>query len=477
MKVDLQSIIQLPDRFCAHQPAAERYRSGLFWGAITLSTLIIGFGTFQIQSIPSKIEHKAVNQLQHRPWTRSYVVVDGRDIILRGTIEPDSAIENEIRTLASIDGVRAVHNLLQETPLPTARFNVKKSEDKLIVGGQLNGDSLEMLIDMVSTTFPQKSFSDKIQIDDRIGRPLWIEGFSQSLVKLDRLSDFEVTGWRDQLEITGSAETDLSRRQIGYAVAASLLSTININNRVRQKVADGFPELSLVSDWRGSALGGVVPSEEIKQQLISSVEQAFGENEIYVDLTVNEMLLVESPLKKLVALLPGLGEVRDLRLQSDNKGFVVWGRLDTPQQLGEFLHLRNQLGLQQDVRSEITIDEGEKSAFLTMFSDQSRIILNGVLPTMKIKQKLIRDIKQNLGVYEVTDFITLEPNVSRGDWVDKWAKLLSEMPRSALGISINDDNVLLTGNVADNKQLEDIEKLLDLLFPAKKHMNWLTASN
>ncbi len=442
-----------------------------------LTVLVFGFTTYYIQVIPKTIAADINRVLDKRPWIQEFVAVDGRHVYLRGEIEPDSGLEAEIAAIASVAGVKKVITVLDEIPRPSVHLKLQVLGDRVLVGGHLSGDLLEPIISYLESSFPDRPLQDSIKIDDRLGRPLWIEGFSHSLQQLALLDNFELNGWRDQIEITGIADSELLRLQVGYGVPASLNSQVKVTNRLKLKASDKFASISLVSDWRGSSISGVVPSIEIREKLLDAVLSAFGADQIESALVVNETLVGSDQLLLLSELLPSLGQARDLRLESTAEGFIVWGRVDDPLSLGRILQARNDLGLEGVVQSEIVVAEADNPASLTLFSDQQRVILNGTLPTNKSKQQLIADIKEILGVHNVVDLASIEPNIAHSDWLGKWSALLAGVPRSVIGITIDDESLLITGVVESASELTTIDQQLRILFPDTNRLNWITATN
>jgi hypothetical protein len=454
----------------------EVYRAGIYWSVMSLSVLIVGFTIYHIQVIPGTIAGEVNHVLEKRPWIRDFIVIDGRQVYLRGEIEPDSGLETEIAAIAKIPGVQRVINVLDEVPRPSAHFKLQVENDRVLVSGQLNGDFLEPVISSLEATFPDQQLQDRIKIDDRLGRPLWVNGFDQSLDQMASLENFEFNGWRDQVEITGVADSDLLRRQVGYGIPASLNQQVKVINRLRIHIPPELPSITLVSDWRGTFVTGIVPSMDTRERLLDIVSQAFGDESVAAEIEVDEGLGDSSDLNSLLGLLPSLGQVRDLRLESTAHGFIVWGRVDEPLTLGRFLQARNALGLEQVIQSEITVAEADNSASLTLFTDQKRAILNGTLPTIKSRQELIGDIKKHLGVYSIVDFVSIEPNTAHSAWLTKWPALLESLPRSVIGITIDEDALLVTGVADSKKEFSRIDQQLGTLFPDTERLNWITTS-
>jgi len=456
--------------------AREVYRSGIYWSVMLLSITIIGFTIYHIQAVPGSIGDDINGVLEKRPWVSDFVVVDGRHVYLRGEIEPDSGLENEIAAIAKVPGVKTVINVLDEIPKPSAHLKLLAEGDRILASGQLSGEFLEPVVASVASIFPDQQLQDQIKIDDRLGRPLWVNGFDQSLIQLASLENFELNGWRDQIEITGIAETDLLRRQVGYGIPASLNQQVRVVNRLKIRVPDSLPSITLVSDWRGSSVTAIVPSPATRENLLTAIGNAFGGERIESNIEVDELLPESTHLQLLFKLLPSLGRVRDLRLESTAREFMVWGRVDDPQTLGRILQARDALGLEQIVRSEIAIARADNHASLTLFSDQKRAFLSGTLPSLSSRQKLTEDIKMLLGVHSIVDLVSIEPNIAHSDWLNKWPKLLAELPESVIGITIDDDSLLVTGVVDSDSQFTQIDRQLSILFPDTERFNWITTA-
>jgi len=458
-------------------PPAERYRRGIFYNSIILSVMVLGFTIYLVQAIPENIKNNIKTALVKRPWVNDLIVVDGRNVYLVGESETNSGLENEIDIISRIPGVRSVINRLDEIPKPSPYLKIKKSVAEVELSGELNGETLDQVLSMIESTYNNLSINDQIVIDDRLGRPLWLEGFETGLEKLSTLKNYELNGWQTQLELSGTTDSETSRRQLGYALPASLVREVKVINRLRQNVTDLFPSITLISDWQGVYLGGTVPSEETRQSLLDAVVHNFGEQNFAYDLTVDKKLTNGQTLERLSRLFVHLKLVHDLRLQSTQEGFVVWGRVDNPNSLGEFLYARNETGLSEQVRSEIVVSAADRPASLSLFSDQIQVIVSGILPTVQAREQLLRQTKIGLGISSITDLTSIEPNVAHSRWMDRWSDLLDIIPDSTFGISVNDKSVLLTGTMQSEDAINDADIQLERLFPDLKKLNWITANN
>lgn len=469
-------LFQTVKNYLAAMPPRESYRRGVYWATISLAALVLGLSSYHIQSISAQIQQEIGRQLEKRPWVNDYVVVDGRDIYLTGEIEPDSGIESEIAKIEQVRGVRRVTNVLSEFPRPTSHLRLQRDGSELIVSGRLSGAILEQVVTSIESSFVEVSVKDRISIDDRLGRPLWLEGFAQSLKALEPVRKFELNGWRDQIELTGIAADQQTSNAVGYSIPASLVEKVNVVNRLRLETASNYPEIAIVLDWSGSGISATVPSEQLRSRLIETVTQSFGVEQLDSDVRVDSNLGQDQQLNLLIRLLPTLNQVREFRLESTGQGYVVWGRVDDPVKLGRFLAARNQLGLGALLQNRIEISEPERGASVALFSDQSRVIVNGILPTARTKQQLFGHIVDILPLSEVIDLVSIEPNVGHSEWLSRWPGLLTGLPDGVIGITIDDRNLLLTGTVETRAQLAEFDTRISMLFPDTNTINWLTTT-
>ena len=478
MKSDsLKSICKRIGKNLEEKPAAEQFRLGIYWGVVTLSILILGFSIHHVQNIPSEIRSEIKNALNKRPWTNDLVVVDGRDIYLRGTIEPNSGIEIEIAIISEIPGVQNVISMLEEEPKLSAHIAIQISQGQLLAEGQLNGDILEQTMQSLKGSFPDLIIRDRIRIDDRLGRPLWIEGLDSSLESLQDLKEFEINGWRDRIVLTGLVDNDVKRRKLGYSVPASLINQVRVTNQFRLPVPEGHPDIRIISNWDGTTISGTVASAQIRDTVISVAKQAFGDHQLNETIAVNESIDHGDQLLKVIRLLPTLGEVHELRLESSADGYAVWGRVDTPEILGIFLGARNHAGLEKVLHNRISVSRGGKEATLALFSDGNRAVVSGILPSSTSREKLFASIRRILAVTEITDLTSVEPDVAIGTWMSNWDKLLGSLPGKVLGLTIDENSVLVTGNAVNIEQMNKLDNSLTSLVPELEHLNWVSTPN
>lgn len=472
----LDAFNNLSSRFHSRS-VTEQLHQVIYWGTLSLSALILGLCIYHVQRIPDLIRADIQYSMQNRPWVDDLIVVDGRDVYLRGEVEPGSELGLEIDIIAGIDGVRSVTNRVSEEPKPSIHMELTRNAGELTLSGKMSGDILEMIIPKLETSFVDAALKDRVKIDDRMGWPLWMDGIEQSLEVIEELAQFELHGWRDQLLITGIAPNQMVQREIGFSVPASLVSSVRVTNQLRLPVAQNFPDIQIQSNWQGTAIKGRFPSEAIRDKFIDAASEHFSVTDIDLEVTVDNQLFGENQLNKIIGVLPSLGDVRDLNLQSSGKGFVVWGRVDSAESLGAFLHARNQAGLEQVLDNQIYISRGHTPSRVALFSDGTRAVVEGVLPSIGLQQSLFKTLHEVLDVKEILDMTSVEPNVTTDPWMKSWQQILQALPNSVVGVSINQKTILITGNAADNAQLAAIDSALDSYLPGLKHLNWATAAN
>ena len=475
MNLPEQPLGALLSRYRA-RPAQERFRLVLFWGVLVLCVLVIGLTGYHAARVSGNLESKVRELFADRPWVSGLVVVNGRDVLLVGEVEPGSDIERDMDMIARIDGVRSVTNRLSEQPKPSAHFVLSRTGRDLEMAGRMSGDDLETVAALVRNAFPGHGITDRVHVDDRLGRPVWLDGFSSGLDALASIGNFELNGWRDQLDVVGITADGTAALRTGYAIPASLGRQVTVRNRLAPETAIGFPIVSITSDWRSLHIEGTVPTRSLRNRLIAACRSAFGAK-VSHDISVDPVRAQDSALRRVMALLPALARVRNLRLISSGDGFTAWGEVDSPHLLGSILNARRQLGLESLVTNRIEVAPVTRPASLALFSDRARAVASGVLPSVKTKEVLFRTISDTLQVERVVDLVSVEPGVAQSDWLDSWAGLLSLLTGNVLGITIDDRNLLLTGTVPDQEQYDRIDARIAELLPDIRTINWLVPAD
>ena len=247
-------------------------------------------------------------------------------------------------------------------------------------------------------------------------------------------------------------------------------------SRVTVKAPDRYPELTLLADWNGAAARGHVPSVATREQLAAVVTAGFG-GQVRLDaLRLDAGRRGEAQLRRLAPFIPELSQVRELRLESSGAGFTVWGRVDRPERLGRILTARAALGLEQLVRSRIRVSPARAAPRITLFSDRRQAVISGTLPSTKAKERLLADLPQALGTTGLVDLISVEPDVAHAPWLERWGDILTLLPQKIIGLSIDADRVLISGNLDSAEQQDRVSRELAALLSEFRLLDWTTAA-
>ncbi len=472
----------LPGRLQSHLDGLSSGRAMqtvVYWGVIILTTLLIGFTTIYGQQIPQRIDSRIDQLFDSRPWLQSLVSVNGRDVILEGTVQPRLVQQRDISNVGKVLGVRQVNNSLVEEPSPSAEFQIGRRQQRIVLQGKLSGADLDRVIYAVRSAFPQDGIRDQIKIDDRLGPPLWLDGLGQGLEALQPLKEFTLHGWFDALLVDGIAESSEVSEQVRYSMPAGLHPGIHIDYQVRVTAPEGYPRLSLISGWNGAAVHGLVTDEGIKQSItegFNSLVAATDDDTVKSAIQVDPGLIPSSELTRIADLIPNLVRVHDLRLESSGSRFVVSGRVDSSRQLGLLVEEIRLLELDTILDNQVYIDPANRQPEISIFRDRKRAVINGRLPSQRARADLLAVMEGILEVDQIEEFINIEPNIRYSRWLDRWTMILPVLPHNIFGLTISQDAVLVSGQADSPAHGERIERALGSMFPNMRQVNWLTAS-
>ena len=358
-------------RYTQKTPIILQYRHALMTGVALIFGVIILLSTHHAQSITDNITRSVHQTLADRPLLLERVVVEGTQVYLAGEIEPHADITTQVEKISRIPGVTTVTNKLVATPMLSAHLQLNKKQQDLFINGQLSSRQLETLLQIINAQFPDMNLIDRIQIDDRIGVPLWLDGIDHSLSHLDTLDEFELNGWRDKIVLTGNTNNYFQQRQLGYAVPASLTDLVTVTNRLSTPSKPGYATLRISANWSGVWIDGVVPTQDIASQIIEAAKSTFGIDAVTESLQLDTTLVGNSQLASIIQMMPHFAPIQSFSLQTSEQGYVVRGTVDNPFQLGNILGKRNQLGLETTLISEIDILPGEKPSSTTIFNNDN----------------------------------------------------------------------------------------------------------
>ena len=457
-------------------PPKQAMRRTVYWGAIVIAVLLIAFTNFYLQRIQGSISNQIDEIFEARSWARPLAVIDGRNIVMRGTVEPGLGLEREIERIQRLPAIRNISNQLEVQPLPSAEIHLNQTKDKIDLRGKLAGDDLDVVIKAVQRTYPDKGLRDRIRIDDRLGRPLWLDGLDQALSTLSQLQRYSLHAWRDAVLVNGVAETEQMAFQVKYGFPASLAPEIQVNFQLMTPKKPNQASLSLIAGWNGSAMTATVSNEHTGQALVSGFDLLAADAEpkqVEKNLRIDRAIFEPDLFTSLAELIGSLDQVHDLRLETSGDGLVVWGRVNSALELGRISEAIEQGSLAQFIDNQIYIDAEDRTPEISLFRDSTQAIVSGRLPNHRSREILISVLEQTLGVERVEDFINIEPNIAFSPWLDQWPRL-SRMPRSVFGLTVADNAVFVSGQVASWAEQQSVVENLSTMFPEMRLINWLT---
>jgi hypothetical protein len=457
-------------------PPKQAMRRAVYWGVIIVTAFLIAFTSFYLQQIPAGINSQLDQVFAARSWARPLASVNGRNVVLRGTVEPGLGLDREIDRIRKLPGVRSISNQLDEQPLPSAEIHLTKSADKIDVRGKLTGDDLDQFITAVQRAFPNKGLRDRIRIDDRLGRPLWLDGLESTLATLSKLQNLTLHAWRDAILIDGIASTDSLGRKIKYGLFADLPPEIRVQLQFRIPPKQNQETLSMVAGWNGSAISATVADEQTGLALEQGFFQLAADSNpetISQRVTTDAAVTSSGMLPSFSSLIPALDQVHDLRVESSGDGLIVWGRMDSANGLGQVVNAIEENGLSEFVDNQIYIDPADRSPEISLFRDHTKAIVSGRLPNHRSRENLINALQKTLGVDQIEEFINIEPNISFAPWLDHWP-MFKQMPRSAFGMTVADNGVFVSGQVSSWAEQQSVVETVHSMFPEMQLVNWLT---
>ena len=458
-------------------PPRQSMQRLVYWGSIVLMTLVIGFTARYVQTLPENLLAEAKGRLDHHPWLQSMVFVDGRELSLRGEVEPGADLGNDVRRLGEIPGVRKITNSLQIVPKPTPRLVVDWNGEKVSVTGTLTGNDLEQVVAGIREGFPRAGIRDRIRIDDRLGHPLWIPRLAAIISDLSELQKFTFFAWRDQILIDGVADSVAMIDRIRYRAPAGLDPAVAMSLRLRPATAADSASMSLVSGWNGSALTIHADSAESIEAVRRLVGKHIAPGQ---DAEVAARLdpALESPpwLDSLDDILPLLGQVHDLFLTSAGNGLSLWGRVDDARTLGDILDALEAGGHSAAVQSMLEVSPAGRPAEVSLFKDRSRAVVTGRLPNPQSLALLMDTLKDGLDVTSVENFVALEPNTGFSPWLDRWPVLLPVLPETPFGLSVVGNRALVSGQLPSEESYRVLLRALESMLPDMVLVDWLTVA-
>ncbi|MYB33773.1 MAG: hypothetical protein F4X92_01295 [Gammaproteobacteria bacterium] len=441
--------------------------------AILLCLLMLGIATFKSSTIPIRIANEASQQLRPYPRLASVADVRGRNLVLQGTIDPFPGMDEIIGQLTNIEGLRRLDDRLVRLSLAPPYVHLKRDEDSIILNGTLNPADFDSVVSQIHAAFPYYTIRHQVQVEDTVGKPLWLEGLAKSLHTLDSVEDLELRGWQNRLQLDGRIPNDNSQMLV-RTMAASLVHQVEIENRIVEQTSPGHPMLSLSVSQDILELYAVVPNWELATQLQKTAEDTFGLAVGRIELNPN--LAAGQALSSILSLLPELSSVKNLRLMNDGNRYVVWGEVSSSNRLEKIARRISELELANAIDNNIDVYKSNTPATLTMLRYNKQITLSGNLPSSFVRDHLLQSTREIFATRVVEYSLNIQQQIDYSVWIDVWPEVIQSIPLDIFGIAVNGSQIFLTGMPESEEQSQDIALRIGELLPDYQVYNWMRAS-
>ena len=437
-----------------------------------LCLLILGIVIYKSDTIPVRIANEASQQLKPYPRLASVADVRGRSLVLQGTIDPFPGMDEIIDQLATINGLRRLDDRLVRLSLDPPYVHLKRDEDSIILNGTLSQSDFDSVVSQIHAAFPYYAIRHRVQVENTIGKPLWLEGLAKSLHALDPVEDLEFRGWRKRLQLNGRIP-DGNSRMLVRTMAASLVHQIEIENRIVEQASPDHPMLSLSANQDILELYATVPNWELATQLQKIAEDSYGLAVGKIELNPN--LADDQVLSSMLSLLPELASVKDLRLMNDGDRYVVWGEVSSSSRLEKIARRISELELTNVIDSNIDVYKSS-TAVLTMLRYNKQITLSGNLPSSFVRDRLLESTREIFATKVVEYSLNIQQQIDYSPWIEVWPEVVQSIPLDVFGIAVNDSRIFLTGMPESEEQSQDIALRIGELLPGYQVHNWMQVS-
>jgi outer membrane protein OmpA-like peptidoglycan-associated protein len=188
------------------------------------------------------------------------------------------AIDESLPGLVRV-GLKVENTMTLAAPLEDPRFQLRMEGDAVVLEGLLPaGGAREIVVNGAQRGAPAGKIEDRITVGEKVLPPLWIEGLGDLLASL--LSEAE----RVEIEISptgcrlaGHARNESSKGKIeGLARSVVGAAGLELNSVMTAPVPKEPASVALAFSEDGLKITGVVPSDEVRQQIRTAVRRGSG---------------------------------------------------------------------------------------------------------------------------------------------------------------------------------------------------------
>jgi len=173
-------------------------------------------------------------QLHNAGYKRIVTDVRGRDVMLRGKVASDAAINRSLALSRGVEGVRSVQSALDVAPLRLPHLIIQGDDSNgLIVSGELPN---ALHVDMLLKQLAQAGYKDadfRVEISTEISEPHWINAVAGMLKLSLDLQSLQIEIGANKVSIAGITD-DSATYQIlssNFSAAAEEVN-LQIVNRI-----------------------------------------------------------------------------------------------------------------------------------------------------------------------------------------------------------------------------------------------------
>lgn len=200
-------------------------------GLVIIFFFSLLFGAMRIeQEIRSGVD----SVLHNAGYKRIVTDVRGRDVMLRGKVASDAAINRSLALSRGVEGVRSVQSALDVAPLRLPHLIIQGDDSNgLIVSGELPN---ALHVDMLLKQLAQAGYKDadfRVEISTEISEPHWINAVAGMLKLSLDLQSLQIEIGANKVSIAGITD-DSATYQIlssNFSAAAEEVN-LQIVNRI-----------------------------------------------------------------------------------------------------------------------------------------------------------------------------------------------------------------------------------------------------